>query len=129
MNKKNGVYVESSAIHLVEKLSKFSEFWSPKIVAQFNDYHLKVAKVQGQFVWHAHLETDEVFIVLKGQLEILFRDGKVSLNEGDLFVVPKGEEHKPSAGTECHIMIIEPAWTVNTGGAGGRLTAPNDTWI
>ena len=108
---------------------KFSERWSPKIIAQLNDYHFKLAKVQGEFVWHDHLETDEVFIVVKGQLEVLFRDGKVLLKEGEMFVVPKGVEHKPVAVEECHILLIEPAGTVNTGDVKDTLTAPDDVWI
>ena len=116
-------------INFKEKLSKFSEHWSPKIIAQLNDYHFKLAKVQGEFIWHDHPETDEVFIVVKGQLDILFRDGKVSLNEGEMFVVPKGMEHKPLAENECHILLIEPAGTVNTGGIVDEKTAPNDIWI
>jgi mannose-6-phosphate isomerase-like protein (cupin superfamily) len=119
-----------SSINLQEKLTKFSEHWSPKIIAQMNNYHLKLAKVQGEFVWHDHPETDEVFIVVNGHLEILFRDGKVSLNEGEMFVVPKGVEHKPVAEQECHILLIEPAGLVNTGNAtDSELTAPNDVWI
>jgi mannose-6-phosphate isomerase-like protein (cupin superfamily) len=118
-----------SSINLQQKLAQFTEHWSPKIIAQMNDYHLKLAKVQGEFVWHDHPETDEVFIVLKGQLDIHFRDGVVSLNEGEMFVVPKGVEHKPVAGQECHILLIEPAGTVNTGNVGDKLTAPNDVWI
>ncbi len=116
-------------INFEEKLLKFSEHWSPKIIAQLNDYHLKLAKVHGEFVWHDHHETDEVFIVVKGQLEILFRDGSVLLNEGEMFVVPKGMEHKPVAENECHILLIEPAGTVNTGDVKDGLTAPNDIWI
>jgi mannose-6-phosphate isomerase-like protein (cupin superfamily) len=116
-------------INLEEKLEKFSEQWSPKIIAQLNDYHFKLAKVQGEFVWHDHPETDEVFIVLKGQLDILFRDGKVSLNEGEMFVVPKHVEHKPVAENECYILLIEPAGTVNTGDILNEKTAPNDVWI
>jgi mannose-6-phosphate isomerase-like protein (cupin superfamily) len=116
-------------INFKEKLSKFSGQWSPKIIAQLNDYHLKLAKVQGEFVWHDHPETDEVFIVVKGQLDILLRDGKVSLNEGEMFVVPKGVEHKPVAENECHILLIEPAGTVNTGDVLNEKTAPNDIWI
>ncbi len=116
-------------INFEEKLLKFSEHWSPKIIAQLNDYHLKLAKVQGEFVWHDHPETDEVFIVVKGQLEILFRDGNVLLNEGEMFVVPKGVEHKPVAENECHILLIEPAGTVNTGDVEDELTAPNNIWI
>jgi mannose-6-phosphate isomerase-like protein (cupin superfamily) len=116
-------------INLQDKLTKFSEHWSPKIVAQMNDYHFKVVKVQGEFVWHDHPETDEVFLVLKGQLEIQFRDGKVVLNEGEMYVVPKGVEHKPVAEDECHILLIEPAGTVNTGDVVSEKTAPNDVWI
>ncbi len=116
-------------INFEEKLLKFSEYWSPKIIVQLNDYHLKLAKVQGEFVWHDHPETDEVFIVVKGQLKILFRDGNVLLNEGEMFVVPKGVEHKPVAENECHILLIEPAGTVNTGGVKDGLTAPNNIWI
>ena len=116
-------------INFEEKLRKFSEHWSPKIIAKLNDYHLKLAKVHGEFVWHDHHETDEVFIVVKGQLEILFRDGNVLLKEGEMFVVPKGMEHKPVAENECHILLIEPAGTVNTGDVKDDLTAPNDIWI
>ncbi|MBI5945305.1 MAG: cupin domain-containing protein [Chloroflexi bacterium] len=116
-------------INFEEKLLKFSEHWSPKIIAQLNDYHLKLAKVHGEFVWHDHPETDEVFIVVKGQLEILFRDGSVLLKEGEMFVVPKGMEHKPVAENECHVLLIEPAGTVNTGDMKDELTAPNNIWI
>ena len=116
-------------INFEEKLLKFSEHWSPKIIAQLNDYHLKLAKVHGEFVWHDHPETDEVFIVVKGQLEILFRDGSVLLKEGEMFVVPKGVEHKPVAENECHILLIEPAGTVNTGDVKDGLIAPNNIWI
>jgi mannose-6-phosphate isomerase-like protein (cupin superfamily) len=119
-----------SSINLEQKLTQFTEHWSPRIIAQMNDYHLKLAKVQGEFVWHDHPETDEVFIVVKGQLDILFRNGKVSLDEGEMFVVPKGVEHKPVAEQECHILLIEPAGLVNTGSAtDSTLTAPNDVWI
>ena len=117
------------SINLQEKLFKISEHWSPKIVAQMNDYHIKLAKVQGEFVWHDHPETDEVFIVLKGQLEIQFRDAKVLLNEGEMFVVPKGTEHKPVAENECHMMLVEPAGTLNTGDIVDERSMPNDIWI
>lgn len=116
-------------VNFQEKLSKFSDHWSPRIIGQLNDYHFKVAKVQGEFIWHAHPETDEVFIVLKGQLEIQFRDGSVLLNEGEMFIVPKGVEHKPVAEGECHIMLVEPAGTVNTGDVIDKKTAPHDVWI
>ena len=117
------------AIDVKEKLTLFSEHWSPKIIAQMNDYHFKIAKIRGEFVWHDHPETDEVFIILKGQLQIQFRNGSVTLNEGDMFVVPKGVEHKPVAEQECHIMLVEPAGTVNTGDVVNDKTAPNDVWI
>lgn len=121
--------MEFKPINLQDKLGRFSEHWSPKIIAQLNDYHFKLAKVQGEFVWHDHPETDEVFLVLKGRLEIQFRDGKVLLNEGEMYVVPKGVEHKPFAENECHILLVEPAGTVNTGEISDALTAPNDVWI
>lgn len=117
------------SINLREKLAKISEHWSPRIIAQMNDYHLKIARVQGEFVWHDHPETDEIFIVLKGQLEIQLRDGSVMLNEGELFVVSKGVEHKPVAEQECHILLVEPAGTVNTGEIINERTAANDVWI
>jgi mannose-6-phosphate isomerase-like protein (cupin superfamily) len=121
--------IEYRSINFEEKLTKISEHWSPKVVARLNDYYLKIAKVQGEFVWHDHAETDEVFIVLSGHLDILFRDGKVSLNAGEMVVVPKGVEHKPVAEEECHILLIEPAGTANTGNVDDALTAPNDAWI
>lgn len=117
------------AINIRDKFSKFSEHWSPKIIAQMNDYHLKLAKVQGEFVWHNHPETDEVFLVIKGKLDIHLRNGKVTLNEGELYVVPRGVEHKPVAVEECHILLIEPAGTINTGSVVDEKTAPNTIWI
>ena len=117
------------AINLKEKLAMFSEYWSPKIVAQMNDYHIKAVKIQGEFVWHDHPDTDEVFLVLAGQLEIQFRDGSALLKEGEMYVVPKGVEHKPVAALECHILLIEPAGTINTGGVVDEKTAPHDVWI
>ena len=116
-------------INLAEKLAKFSEQWSPKIIAQMNDYHFKIAKIEGEFIWHDHPETDEVFIVLTGQLKIELRDGNVVLDEGELFVVPKGVEHKPVAKQECHILLIEPADTLNTGDVVNERTAASDVWI
>ena len=116
-------------IRFEEKLQKISELWSPRIIAQMNDYHFKVAKVQGEFVWHEHPETDEVFIVLKGQLEIQLREASVLLDEGEMYVVPKGVEHKPIARDECHILLVEPAGTINTGNVVDEKTAPNDIWI
>ena len=121
--------MEYAAINFEEKLAKFSEHWSPKIVAQMNDYHFKLAKFQGEFVWHNHANTDEVFIVLDGQMAIDFRDGRVDLKTGEMLVVPKGVEHKPIAEDECKILLVEPAGTINTGDAGGELTAEDDVWI
>ena len=119
----------NSKVNLAEKFASFSEHWSPKIIAQMNDYHFKLAKVQGEFVWHDHPETDEMFLVVKGQLVIRFRDGMVTLNEGEMFVVPRGVEHKPVAEQECHILLVEPAGTVNTGDVVDEKTAPNNVWI
>ncbi len=121
--------MEYQAVNFKEKLSLFSELWSPRVIAQMNDYQFKLAKVAGEFVWHQHTETDEVFIVLAGELNIEFRDGVVKLAAGDLYVVPKGVEHKPVAAEECHILLVEPRGVVNTGDAGGALTAQNDVWI
>lgn len=118
-----------SSINLAQKLTKFSEHWSPKIIAQMNDYHFKLVKLQGEFVWHSHAETDEVFLVLDGDLRIEFRDGQVDLKSGELFVVPKGVEHRPVAARECQVMLVEPAGTVNTGDAESDLTAENNVWI
>lgn len=121
--------MKHQSINFREKLAKFSEHWSPKIIAQMNHYHFKIVKVQGEFVWHDHPETDEVFIVLQGQLEIQFRDGTVTLKEGEMFVVPKGLEHKPVAEQECHVLLVEPAGTLNTGDLVNERTAANDVWI
>ena len=123
------MHMTYSAINFEKKLKKFSEHWSPKIIAQMNDYHFKLVRFQGDFVWHQHADTDEVFITLDGEMVIEFRDGKVNLKNGEMFVVPRGVEHKPYAEKECKILLIEPAGTINTGGAGGRLTAADDVWI
>jgi mannose-6-phosphate isomerase-like protein (cupin superfamily) len=117
------------AINFQDKLSRFTDHWTPKVVAQMNDYQLKLVKIQGEFVWHSHTDTDEVFIVLEGRMRIELRDGGVDLGPGEMFVVPKGVEHKPSAPDECRILLVEPSGVVNTGDAGGAKTAPNDVWI
>ncbi|MBC8503517.1 MAG: cupin domain-containing protein [Anaerolineales bacterium] len=121
--------MDHKPINFQEKFSKFSEHWSPKIIAQMNDYHFKIAKIQGEFVWHSHPGTDEVFIVIHGEMQIVFRDGVAALKEGEMLVVPKGVEHKPIAEEECHILMIEPAGTVNTGDAGGDLTVEEVEWV
>ena len=119
-----------TAINLSEKLSLFTDHWSPKIIAQIDDYQFKLAKVQGDFVWHCHPETDEVFIVVEGQLRIDFRDGAVTLNKDDMLVVPKGVEHKPFAESECHVMVLVRAGTVNTGDAPENdLTTDAGAWV
>ncbi|WP_321401506.1 cupin domain-containing protein [Maridesulfovibrio sp.] len=118
------------AINFKDKLSKFNEHWSPRVVAEMNDYQFKLAKLKGEFVWHDHKDTDETFMVIEGELDILFRDGKVTLNAGEMYVIPKGIEHKPVAAEECRVMLIEPRGVVNTGDAdGGDFTAENDVWI
>ena len=115
-------------VNLKEKLSLFQEHWSPKIIAQLNDYHFKLVKIQGAFVWHSHPETDEVFLVVRGRFDIKMRDHSVTLGEGEMFVVPRGIEHRPVAENECHILLIEPAGTVNTGDAGGER-ATEAEWL
>ena len=119
----------SPPINLRDKLALFSGHWSPRVVAEMNDVQFKLAKLQGEFVWHAHADTDEVFIVIDGALAIEFREGEVRLAAGEMFVVPKGVEHRPVAANECCVMLVEPRGVVNTGGAGGAYTAPNDVWI
>ena len=114
------------ALDIADKLSLFSEHWSPKVVARLNDYEIKVVKVKGEFVWHTHEDTDELFLVMDGELTIQLRDGDVTLTPGQLFVVPKGVEHCPIADGEVHALLIEPIGVVNTGGTGGSLTAAYD---
>jgi mannose-6-phosphate isomerase-like protein (cupin superfamily) len=121
--------VSDRAINLSAKLAKFAERWSPRVVAEMNDYQFKLVKLQGDFVWHDHPETDEVFIVLRGEMEIGFRGHAVTVREGEMYVVPRGVLHITRAAQECHAMIIEPRGVVNTGDAGGALTAPNDVWV
>jgi mannose-6-phosphate isomerase-like protein (cupin superfamily) len=116
-------------VNLKEKLSKITDHWSPKVIGEMNDYQFKLVKIQGDFVWHEHKETDEVFFVIDGEMMIKFRDGMVSLRKGEMFVVPKGVQHKPYAEQECHIMLVEPRGVINTGESGGELTAENDKWV
>ena len=116
-------------INLLEKLKKVKEFWSPKVIAEMNDYQFKLAKVKGEFIWHSHEDTDEVFLVINGELTIQLRDKKVCLKKGEMYVVQRGVEHKPYAEKECQIMLVEPRGVVNTGSKREELTAPNDIWI
>lgn len=103
------------AINLAEKLSTFSDHWSPKIISQFNGHDIMVVKVKGEFVWHSHADTDDLFLVLDGVVTIETEEGNVTLNPGELYVVPKGVSHRPVASEEAHILLIEPAGTPNTG--------------
>lgn len=121
--------MKQKVINLEEKLAKITEQWLPKIVTQMNDYYFKLVKIEGDFIWHSHPETDEVFVVLKGELRIDFRDDSVRLREGEMVVVPRGVEHKPFAEKECHLMMVEPAGTLNTGDAGGEKTVNAPEWI
>ena len=119
----------SSKVNLKEKFSKFTDHWSPRVIAEMNNYQFKVVKVKGEFVWHNHKDTDETFIVIEGEMLIKFRNGEVRLSEGEMFVVKKGVEHKPCADKECKILVIEPRGVINTGESGGKLTAPKDVWV
>jgi mannose-6-phosphate isomerase-like protein (cupin superfamily) len=116
-------------INLAAKLGLIHDHWSPRVVAEMNDYQFKLVKIQGDFIWHSHADTDETFIVLDGQLRIDFRDGAVHLSAGELFIVPKGVEHKPYAESEVQLMLIEPRGVLNTGEEGSERTAQNDVWI
>jgi mannose-6-phosphate isomerase-like protein (cupin superfamily) len=107
----------TDSINLAEKLAQFSEHWAPRTVAQLNDYDIMVVKVQGEFVWHSHADTDDFFLVLKGRLTIRLHHRKVVLGPGELFVVPRGVEHQPFAEEETHLLLIEPSGTPNTGDA------------
>ena len=117
------------AINFRQKLGLFAEQWQPKVVAEMNDDQFKLVKLQGDFIWHDHKDTDETFIVVEGQLRIDFRDGCVQISAGEMFVVPKGVEHKPCAEHEVKLLLIEPRGVLNTGQEGGERTAVNDIWI
>ena len=121
--------MEYAAINFKQKLSLFDEHWSPRVIAEMNDYQFKIVKIRGDFVWHDHKDTDEAFIVLQGKLRIDFRDGQVNLSQGEMFVVPKGVEHKPCAEEEVELLLVEPRGVKNTGEEGGEFTAENDVWI
>jgi mannose-6-phosphate isomerase-like protein (cupin superfamily) len=118
-----------SSINFKEKFSLFAEPWSPKVIAEMNNYQFKVVKLLGDFIWHDHQETDETFIVIEGMLRIDFRDGAVQVGAGEMFIVPRGVEHKPYAEREVKLLLIEPRGVLNTGDEGGARTAANDVWI
>lgn len=121
--------MQRKSLNFKEKLQLFDDHWAPRVIAEMNDYQFKLVKVQGDFVWHDHPDTDEVFIVLAGELCIEFRDGRVDLQAGEMYVVPKGVEHRPRALQEAKLLLIEPRGVINTGATGSELTAPDDVWI
>ena len=121
--------MKSEGINIKQKFSKISNYWSPKILAEMNNHEIKLAKIKGDFIWHSHEETDETFIVIEGEMEIEFHDRIIYLKEGDLFVVPKGVEHKPYAELECKIILLELKGTKNTGNKSDKLTAENNLWV
>ncbi|MFM0204815.1 cupin domain-containing protein [Paraburkholderia fungorum] len=117
------------AINFAEKLALFSDQWQARVIAEMNDYQFKLVRIEGDFIWHQHADTDETFIVLDGQLRIDMRDGFVLLSAGEMFVVPKGTEHKPYAEREVKLLLIEPRGVKNTGEESNERTAANDLWI
>jgi mannose-6-phosphate isomerase-like protein (cupin superfamily) len=117
------------AINIKEKFQLINEHWSPGIIAQMNDYHFKIAKIKGEFIWHSHADTDEVFMVMEGNMEIHLREQIIALHEGEMYVIKKGLEHKPFAANECSILMIERAGTLNTGDAGGEKTVTDVPWL
>jgi mannose-6-phosphate isomerase-like protein (cupin superfamily) len=121
--------VTRKSINFRQKFGLFNEQWQPKVIAEMNDYQFKVVKLQGDFIWHAHKDTDETFIVVEGDLRIDFRDGAVHVSTGEMFVVPKGVEHKPYAENEVKLLLIEPRGVLNTGHEGSERTAANEIWI
>ncbi|KJH87325.1 cupin [Pseudomonas fluorescens] len=118
-----------SPINFAQKYALFHEQWAPKVVAEMNDYQFKIARLEGDFIWHTHADTDETFIVLDGELRIDFRDGAVMIGPGEMYVVKKGVEHKPSAEREVKLLLIEPRGVINTGEQTNERTAVNDVWI
>lgn len=121
--------MQHTAINLAQKFSLFSEQWQPKVIAEMNEYQFKLVKLQGEFVWHRHSDTDEAFFVIEGTLRIDFRNGAVQIGAGEMFVVPRGMEHKPFAEHEARVLILEPRGVRNTGDQSGDRTAPDDIWI
>tara|TARA_B100001758_G_C17819039_1_gene308370 strand:- start:84 stop:446 length:363 start_codon:yes stop_codon:yes gene_type:complete len=119
----------TTKINLNSKFDKFHEHWSPKIIAEMNDYQFKLVKIKNEFIWHQHEHTDEVFIVIEGKIGIEFENETIEINEGEMIVIPKGKQHRPFAKQEAKIMLIEPRGVVNTGNIESEITAPSDQWI
>ena len=117
------------ALNLQQKFGKLKEQWSPHVIAELNDYQFKIVKLQGDFVWHDHKDTDETFIVIEGDLRIDFRSGPVHVSAGEMFVVPKGVEHKPYAREEVRLLLIEPRGVLNTGEEVNERTVAAEVWI
>ena len=116
-------------INFNQKLTLFEEQWSPKVIAEMNDYQFKLVRLQGEFVWHQHEDTDETFIVLEGELTIDLESGPVVLSAGEMLFITKGMLHRPHAVSETKVLLVEPHGVVNTGDANSELTAPQDVWI
>lgn len=116
-------------VNLKDKLSRFREHWSPKIVGELNGQHVKLAKLQGEFLWHHHAEEDELFLVVHGKLRLELRDRTVELHEGEFFIVPRGVEHRPVAAEEVHVLLFEPKTTLNTGDRKNERTVEEPDWI
>ena len=116
-------------INLYSKFDNFSDYWSPKVIAEMNDYQFKLVKIKGEFVKHQHSETDEAFIVIEGKMRIDFETHTIEIKSGEMIVVPKGITHKPFAEEECKVMIVEPRGILNTGDTKSDMTTPNDQWI
>ena len=117
------------SINLNAKFNNFVDYWSPKVIAEMNDYQFKLVKIKGEFVKHQHSETDEVFIIIEGKMSIEFETETIEIKSGEMIIVPKGVTHKPFADEECKVMLVEPRGVLNTGDTKGDLTAPNDQWI
>jgi mannose-6-phosphate isomerase-like protein (cupin superfamily) len=116
--------MQTEKVNLAEKFSRFNEYYRPKIVGEVNDFQVKLVKLKGEFIWHHHENEDELFLVVKGRLLIHLRDRTVELEEGEFFIVPKGVEHKPVAEDECHVVLLEPKTTLNTGNVRNERTMP-----
>jgi|TARA_X000000368_G_scaffold337678_1_gene275562 mannose-6-phosphate isomerase-like protein (cupin superfamily) len=120
---------KTKKINIKSKFEKFNDLWSPKTIAEMNDYQFKLVKIKDKFIWHNHEDTDEVFIVIEGKISIEFEDKTVEINEGEMIVVPKGKKHRPFAEEEAKAMLIEPRGVINTGNTDDRLTSKNDQWV